>query len=230
MSTDRHKPPAITDAVATMKVRQYLSALRGTVLTPDAEAQFARTIQEVCVSVDHADATLERFDHERPTPHEITEVALHLKDRFSPPEDLVEKWKAQGYTYDPAFYNNVMTPLRRSQAVVNRVVENYAQALEILNQRAPGQLTPQLHDLMWPAIKHYLHVKDFSHVPFGQCWNAARDLGFPLTDHQATRADQWLATQPRPAVSTAQLPSAVAPVEPSDAAEPPVEEVEEVKP
>ncbi len=63
---------------------------------------------------------------------------------------------------------------------------------------AKGKLYPNLDELMWRAIRAHLGVTNFAQVPWGQCWQAARELGFPLAPHQEEAADRWRGMHPAP--------------------------------
>src|SRR5215469_11421330 len=105
MSTN---PPAIADLVALAKVRHYLAGLKGFNPMPEAAMLFARTIQTVCVSVEHADATLQVFDDICPTPREIKDAAYNCRHKFEAPVDQRKQWEAQYGPPDPQWSENLI--------------------------------------------------------------------------------------------------------------------------
>lgn len=165
---------AVVHDVAVMLVRRYLAGLRGWPARPEGETRLAKTVQESCISVSHAEAVLETFNDLCPTPREISETAHNLRPKFAPPEPSpVEKWKAEGCTYDQGYFERI--------------------SKEVMS--GPGAKTQ--HERMWEGIRAKLKVRDFAHVPWGQCWQAAHELGFPLNHYQEEERLQWLAGQPR---------------------------------
>jgi hypothetical protein len=62
---------------------------------PEAEALLVRTVQAVCISVEHMDATLSSFDQECPTPREIKDTAHNLRPKFDPKIDQRKEWEKQ---------------------------------------------------------------------------------------------------------------------------------------
>ncbi len=98
------KPPAIQDLTATSLVREYLSALRGYNPIKEAESLLGRAVQSVCVSVDHARATLSQFEEECPTPAEIKNLALNIRERFLPKQPPQrEQWEKEYGKPDPGW-------------------------------------------------------------------------------------------------------------------------------
>jgi hypothetical protein len=90
------KPPAVQAPVALAKVRYHLAGLRDYNPADEAVALLARAVQSVCVSIEHADATLSLFQQQCPTPREIKDAALNLRDRFLPKQPpLREQWEKQ---------------------------------------------------------------------------------------------------------------------------------------
>jgi hypothetical protein len=154
--------------------RDALGGLRGWPDNEPGRKLLIRTVHQAALSVAHARAFLAVFDNICPTPREIKESAWNLRERFLPPELPAEqKWKAEGYDYDPSFYERI--------------------AAQFAEGRKSGQ--PTMDEEMWSAIKRGLRVRDFSHAPFGQCWHAAQELGFPLNSHQREEMVRWLSTQ-----------------------------------
>ena len=101
--------PAITDAVALAKVKFYLAGLRGYSGKDESIAHLARTVQDACVSVDHADAVLRSFDDECPTPREIKDVALNTRDRYLPAQtSQEEQWRKEYGPPDKSFSESLV--------------------------------------------------------------------------------------------------------------------------
>lgn len=105
-------PPAITDVVALTKVRFYLAGLRGYNGMKESESLLARTVQSVCVSVEHADYVLGSFDDMCPTPREMKDVAYGSRERFLPKgPTLQEQWEAEYGPPDAEFKDNLLAAL-----------------------------------------------------------------------------------------------------------------------
>ena len=94
------KEPAITYETAQAIVKLYFSPLQ--FYREDAAERLVRTLQQIAISVGHAEETAKQFDQDCPTPRELMETALTLRAKFEPPKpSLQEQWKAAGYTNDP---------------------------------------------------------------------------------------------------------------------------------
>lgn len=101
-------PPAIMHEVARSKVRKYLSGLRGYNPMPDAESLLAEALESVCVNLEHADATLRSFEDQCPTPREIKDAGLNLKEKFQPQPSLRETWEAESGPPDPEWSRKLL--------------------------------------------------------------------------------------------------------------------------
>lgn len=164
---------ALESHIALALVREYLSALRDYPPHEDGQKCLARHLAKCAVSVDHARSILDAFRDDCPTPQGIHDVAYneHLRAAFLPPEPpREERWIAAGYTLDSGFFARLEEEARHTM-------------------RKPGE--PRQDDKMWAAIKKKLGVRDFARVPWGQCWAAAAELGFPLTAKQEEEVDRW---------------------------------------
>lgn len=130
----------------------------------------------------HAEAVLAEFDHLCPTPLEIHNIAFNenLRSKFLPPAPpLIERWIAEGCTYDENYYR--------------RMVE----AGEL---RMPTVGGPTESEKLHAAVKHKLAsqgIKNLKNVSYAQIWSVARSLGFPLNRYQTEDANRWEAIQPR---------------------------------
>lgn len=165
--------PNVSRVVATALLRR-LSGFKGYPRGNEAgEAVFIEAIQEVCVSVDHARALVDAFDENFPTLREMRDQALSIKARLEPPPDLKKEWEAKYGPPDINFYKQLQKELAERPDVVE-------------------------HDRMWAAIKQQLKVRIFRDVPIGQCWAAARDLGFPLNAQQREEVERWEHCVPAP--------------------------------
>jgi hypothetical protein len=102
------KPPAIAGPVALAKVRHHLAGLRGFNPKPEAEALLARTVQAVCISVEHVDAVLSSFDNECPTPREIKDIAWSTRPKFEPKVDQYREWERQYGPPDKQWSENLI--------------------------------------------------------------------------------------------------------------------------
>lgn len=103
------KTPVVVDDIAFSLIKQYLAGLRG--YNPMAEAVdlLMRTVQAACVSVSHAEAVLSSFDDQCPTPREIKEVALNLREHFLPPKpSQVEQWRKEYGSPDEAWSESMV--------------------------------------------------------------------------------------------------------------------------
>jgi hypothetical protein len=184
------KPDNIAQPVAVALVRKFLSALRDYPLLEEGQDCLARYVAKCSLSVEHAEAYLDRFTHICPTPQEIIDAAYDEVQRakFEPPKPPIEEqWKAQGYTYDADYYKNLM---------------------------ASGQLKmsegPREIDLLHAAVKRKLKLKTFAKTSIGEVWSTARSMGFPLNRYQREDADRWEAIQPRRETASAQRPAELA--------------------
>lgn len=103
------KPPAVQAATALSKIRYHLAGLRGYNPADEAVALLGRAVQAVCVSVEHADATLSQFEQQCPTPREIKDTALNLRDRFLPKgPSQREQWEKEYGPPDPEWSRNLL--------------------------------------------------------------------------------------------------------------------------
>lgn len=110
------KPPAILPAVARANIRRCLSPLRGYNPMPEAESRLVEIMQSVCVSVEHLVAVLETFQDECPTPREIKDAALNIRERFLPRQPSQrEKWEKEYGPPDPGWSRAL---LQRAQVSV----------------------------------------------------------------------------------------------------------------
>jgi len=107
------KSPAITNPVALAMVREHLSGLRGFNPMLEAEALLARTIQSVCVSVEHAEAVLTSFDSECPTPKEIKDTAWAIRDKFERPVDQIKEWEKEYGPPDPQWSKDLLRAVNK---------------------------------------------------------------------------------------------------------------------
>lgn len=166
---------AVATEVAKALVEKYLRALKD--YRNEARDGLAMALQDTALGVGHAEATLKQFDHECPTPREIKDTALNLREKFLPPAPAQkDKWEAEGYTYDANVFRQITQ--------------------EITANLAGGKFWPNQNELMWRAIKKHLKLANFRDVSWGECWNAAAELGFPLNLEQREARDRWLATKP----------------------------------
>jgi hypothetical protein len=173
--------PVLSDQIALLKVRTYLSGLRGYPSRPEGEALLARTLQGCTISIRHADAVLETFDHACPTPHEMKETAFNLRTRFEPPpKPDIEKWKAEGATYDPTFYRRLMeefgTKRQNYDAELWRAIKTrfYFQRSNKTTQLLRRIIDREIPKLSWSFLK-----------------SCKRQLGFPLNAYEKRIADEW---------------------------------------
>jgi len=72
-----------------------LEGFRGYPPTTGGQRRFAEALQLNVLSVEHLEATLQTFDDDFPTVRQIHDVALNLRPRFEPKEDLTEKWREE---------------------------------------------------------------------------------------------------------------------------------------
>lgn len=104
-----NKPPAVQAPAALSKVRYHLAGLRGYNPADEAVALLARAVQAVCVSIEHADATLSQFEQQCPTPREIKDTALNLRERFLPKQPSQrEQWEKQYGPPDPEWSRSLL--------------------------------------------------------------------------------------------------------------------------
>jgi hypothetical protein len=68
--------------------RHYPSTVEGRMV-------FAKALQRVSLSVDHARAIVDSFDMEFPTVREIIETGNRLSDKFTVAVDLVKQWETE---------------------------------------------------------------------------------------------------------------------------------------
>jgi hypothetical protein len=69
--------------------------------------------------------------------------------------------------------------------------------------KAAGKFWPNLEELMWRAIRARLGVNNFAKVTWGECWRAAKEMGWPLTREQEQAIERMPAHLKR-AVETVQ--------------------------
>jgi len=128
--------PPITVEVAAPLVRRYLAGLRGYPVRAEGESLLVRTVQECCVSVQHAESVLAVFDHECPTPREIKDAAYNTRERYLPKgPSQREQWE-QEYGPPDTAYTDKMRAMLSGIAASDRKnqfkVEFLARKLEAL--------------------------------------------------------------------------------------------------
>lgn len=102
---------ALQFPVALTMVRA-LSGLPGYPRLPEGEAWTADRLCGFVLSVDHARATLAAFEDHFPTLKELRDVADNLRERFAAPQPSeVDRWKAEGATFDPAWSEKLLSKL-----------------------------------------------------------------------------------------------------------------------
>jgi hypothetical protein len=155
-------PPAVAPEIALAKVRYYLAGLRGYSPRDESIAHLARVVQSACVSVDHADEVLSRFDDECPTPREIKEVALNLRSRFLPPEpSLYEKWRKEYGPPDPAWSQSliqsapILTPGEKKAEFYNRRIQALKDAVYYSTPAGKAELNAIIGDRERRASKEF---------------------------------------------------------------------------
>jgi hypothetical protein len=89
------KPPAVHIDICLAFLQRYLEGFRGYPPTVGGQRRFAEALQLNVISVEHLEATLQTFDDDFPTVRQIHDVALNLRPRFEPQEDLTEKWREE---------------------------------------------------------------------------------------------------------------------------------------
>ena len=62
----------------------------------------------MAVSEQHARAVIAVFDEKFPTLKQLRDAVHNLRPKFDKPVDLIEKWKAEGAEYDPAWLPNAI--------------------------------------------------------------------------------------------------------------------------
>ena len=151
-------PNAVSDDVALLLVREYLSALPRYPYRIEGEQRLATIVAEVAVSLTHARAFLEIFDQQCPTPREIRDEALIHKGRMFPPPDPRVQWEkeleAEGTKPGPVQFE----PIKMTDSHL------------IMMKKAADRLDVPLHKL--------------KHFSFGQIFAAWEDLGYKLNGDQ----------------------------------------------
>lgn len=90
------KSPEVTIEICVALVSELLAGYRGYPATEAGVRRFAVAVQENCISVSHARATLKSFDELFPTVRQICDVAINLRPQFEPSEvDQHREWERQ---------------------------------------------------------------------------------------------------------------------------------------
>jgi hypothetical protein len=76
-------------------IREFLSGYRGYPNNEAGEKRFARALQEVVVSVQHARGTLAEFTGIFPTVKEIQDQAVNLRPKYELVKDPRDEWERQ---------------------------------------------------------------------------------------------------------------------------------------
>jgi hypothetical protein len=87
--------PAVAIDTGVALLRTHLAGYRGYPHEDAGERRFARALSEVCVSVEHAVAVLEKFEESFPTVRELKDVALNLRDQFQPKLQTYQDWEKE---------------------------------------------------------------------------------------------------------------------------------------
>jgi hypothetical protein len=101
------KSPDVTIEVCEALLRELLEGYRGFPPTSAGVRRFAFAIQENCISVGHARATLQSFEDFFPTVRQIHDVAFGIRPQFEPEVDQRAEWekkygKPQAFQQYPA--------------------------------------------------------------------------------------------------------------------------------
>jgi hypothetical protein len=99
-------PPAVVIDLILALMREQLSGFKGYPTTDLGERNFARRVQDVAISAEHAAAIFMSFDVEFPTAREIQDVAMNLLPKFQPKDRTYAEWekeygKPQKFDLDP---------------------------------------------------------------------------------------------------------------------------------
>jgi hypothetical protein len=88
-------PPAVVLDVVIALMREQLSGFRGYPNTEAGELNFARRVQEVAVSPQHAAGIFGSFDVNFPTVREIRDTATSILPQFQPKVQPYEQWERE---------------------------------------------------------------------------------------------------------------------------------------
>ncbi len=150
----------LTFPVAQMILRK-LSGFAGYPQEIGGENFMIDRFREVCVSVEHAEEIVMRFDEKFPTLRELRDTARGLRPQFEKSPDWKAAWKAKHGEPEPFHY-------------------------EPVSARSPDEITLQNLIAINHAIAERLEVpfKELQRVSWNRYFSAWRDLGFPLTGAQ----------------------------------------------
>ena len=84
---------AVNLKVCVSLIRSELAGYQGYPHTLQGEERFARALQDVTVSVEHARATLAKFKEGFPTVQNIIDTAVNLRSKFEPQVDERLEWE-----------------------------------------------------------------------------------------------------------------------------------------
>jgi hypothetical protein len=149
---------SVAASVCLSLIQSELSGYQGYPRNEAGERRFARALQEVAVSVEHARAILAKFTGEFPSVQEITDTGLNLKSQFEPGPNLRAEWERQYGA--PAPTRPDFTP----SSAPEYVLRDAAVKEHITRQRGE-----------WPGWKKLGYVEIFE---------AQEQLGYPLTREQ----------------------------------------------
>jgi len=108
-------PPAVVFPIARSKIKG-LSALPGFPHLEEGIDRLAQVLQEVAVSLEHADAILATFQDRSPTFGQLREVAYNLKPQFvAPPPDPRIEWERKYGSPQPVPLLAPLRPYRRGE-------------------------------------------------------------------------------------------------------------------
>lgn len=82
-----------------------MNALSGYPKYPEAESRIASTMMDCCISLEHAQAAVDEFQREFPTPAALITVAVRLRKQYEPvdPDALTqeEQWRQESGPPEP---------------------------------------------------------------------------------------------------------------------------------
>ena len=150
---------ALNIKVCVALIRSELAGYQGYPHTSVGEERFARALQEVAVSVDHARAILAKFTRMFPTVQDIIDTALNLLPQFEIQHSQLVEWEREFGKAAP-LKPDFNAPPEPPYVEVNRRVKEY------LILQLGGN---------WPG---------WAKITWEQIYEAQEALGYPLNSDQ----------------------------------------------
>jgi len=142
---DKTTPAVWPDPTIALSILERLSGFIGYPKTPKGTEIFVEALLSA-TSEEHALAAVDVFDERFPTLRELRDSIFKARQKFEPPVDLIEKWKADGATYDPDFV--VRTIREVLDAAERREAEQREKLLKLGKEPVESEHDKQVREIL----------------------------------------------------------------------------------